>query len=275
MIARKLRKKRERKDKWRADTTATWYARLQDARSFDDTNAVGTAGPRDVSPQSESPFFSKLPLEIRRLVYWEFFASNELLFQVVNEIKAERRPEQSVDEKSPFELRCRAAQGLLSFPFSCKLAYMESIQYLYTSSTFRLAGITEYWCLTRLVSRQYLDLIRYLHVQYSYTGTGNDHDLTLGTPPYNLHCWKETWNDVSRLKGLERVRIDIYRYEMSVFATDEELYFSSLDELRCRVELEVYVSWRPEPGVEIWPFMLRRGMIMRRKSDDNFSLEAP
>ncbi|KAH7095930.1 hypothetical protein FB567DRAFT_44032 [Paraphoma chrysanthemicola] len=273
MIAKKMRRKRELRDKRRADATAAWHARLPPARSLDSTNALRIAG-SEVSHQSESPFFSKLPLEIRRLVYAEVFTGNELLFQVINESKSAANTDETGKENISFELKCHAARGSLSFPISCKLAYTEALQYVYTCSTFRLTGLTEYWCLTRLVSSQYLDLIRDLHVQYAYTGTGFDRDLTLGTPPYNLRCWKETWDDIARLKGLVRVRIDMFRYELYVVPEDEELYFSSLDHLRRRVELEVNVSWQSGPAVWIWPFSLKRGMVMRKERHGNFSLEA-
>jgi hypothetical protein len=76
----------------------------------------------DASPQLNSHFFRKLPLELRRQIYSEVLAGNELLFRVINEDTSLNGHEVG-KEKISFELTCDAARGLLSFPMTCKLAY--------------------------------------------------------------------------------------------------------------------------------------------------------
>ena len=114
-------KRKQQRDKWRRKATVAWNARLSSVRSSDETCLVGST--TDVSTQSNSLFFRKLPLEIRRLIYTNVLGGEELLLQVINENKAYDGDEIG-KEKIPFKLTCPAARGLLAFPISCKLAYV-------------------------------------------------------------------------------------------------------------------------------------------------------
>jgi len=67
-----------------------------------------------MSAQLRSPFFFKLPLEVRRIIYEYALGSREIFFQVVNENVEDERGK----EKTPFKLTCIDAQ-LLSFPKFC------------------------------------------------------------------------------------------------------------------------------------------------------------
>ncbi|KAH8693462.1 hypothetical protein GQ44DRAFT_765196 [Phaeosphaeriaceae sp. PMI808] len=277
MIRKKFTGRRKKREEWRAKATAAWNARLPAARSSEDTCGVRSTV-ADVSPQLNSIFFRKLPLEIRRFIYSDILTGKELLLHVVDEDKS-LNGDETGKEKIPFKLTCHTARGLLSFPISCKLAYAESFDYLYPSNTFRLAGITEYWCFTRLLSRQYLDLIQDLHLQYSYEALELERDLRIGIPPYRIDWWNNTWDSISRMKGLAHVRVDIHRYtrDPRVHAYDEEFYFSPLKNLPDQVELEVRVSWMKHnsvpPDEEMWPFMIKRDMVYHEENNGTFSLD--
>jgi hypothetical protein len=113
--------RRKHREEWRAIATAAWNARLSATRSTQDSRGVNITS-LDASPQLDSLFFRKLPLEIRRQIYFDVLAGNQLLFRVINEDTSLNGHEIG-KEKIPFELTCDAARGLLSFPVSCKLAY--------------------------------------------------------------------------------------------------------------------------------------------------------
>lgn len=115
-------RRHERMEAWRAKATAAWNARLPAARSSEDTCEVRTNA-AGISPQSSSLFFSKLPLEIRWLIYPDILAGRELLFEVIDQNK-DMNGDEIGKERIPFELTCYSARGLLSFPISCKLAYV-------------------------------------------------------------------------------------------------------------------------------------------------------
>lgn len=129
VIHRKMRRRRERKEKWLAEGRATWNARLPPARSTEkDSLNVGGRGGEDVSTQRQSLFFARLPLEIRRLIYTYALGGEQLQLEVVNE---------KVYEKTPFRLKCLSAQRLLAFPKSCKMVYIHT--YLFFFKILRIS----------------------------------------------------------------------------------------------------------------------------------------
>lgn len=67
------------------------------------------------SSQEGSFFFTKLPLELRRLIYEYAVGTEELQIKVSDEEE---------DLTTPFRLSCPAALRLFAFPGSCKLAYV-------------------------------------------------------------------------------------------------------------------------------------------------------
>jgi hypothetical protein len=105
------------KETHRQKAIEAWHARLPPVRSVDATSPDSTS----VCMQSDSLFFRKLPLEVRRLIYAELFCGKELLFQVPNENK-EWSGDEVGKEGVPFILTCPGARGLLAFPMSCKRA---------------------------------------------------------------------------------------------------------------------------------------------------------
>lgn len=105
--------KKRRKQKHYTEHTTIWEQRLPRARSgCRDVTAIAYA-----TAQAQSLLFSKLPLEIRQHIYSYAFCGNQLELRVARD-KIE-------DSKTkPFELMCPAAQQLLGFQGSCKLAYV-------------------------------------------------------------------------------------------------------------------------------------------------------
>lgn len=163
-------------------------------------------------------------------------------------------------------------------------SYMELHSLLYTSNTFRLASLTEYSCLTRLMARQNLDLIQILHVQWSYEAAEAERDFLVGVPPYDVRFWAETWKAISGWKGLKHVRVDIHKWNPNyrILAYQEEYYLAPLKVLGDHVQLELCVAWvklegdggyvQP-PDAEKWPFVIRRDMEYREDCAGGFTLE--
>ena len=108
---------------WRARAAKAWEARLP-ARRFKEGCDATTVHASDADPQLRSPFFCKLPSEIRRQIYVEILGHDEFLFRVTNEDTSMYGNELGKEE-IPFDFVCRGTQGFLSFTISCKLAYVE------------------------------------------------------------------------------------------------------------------------------------------------------
>lgn len=154
---------------------------------------------------------------------------------------------------------------------------------MYTNNTFKLAGLTEYSCFTRLLSRQNLDLIQSLHVQWSYEAAECERDFLVGVPPYHVGFWAETWNAISGWKGLRHVRVDMHKWRTGprLMAYQEEHYFAPLMVLGKQIHLEVCVTWERlgtgryavPPDEEKWPFLIKRNMRYC-ENGDSFRLEA-
>ncbi|KAH7355654.1 hypothetical protein BKA66DRAFT_575287 [Pyrenochaeta sp. MPI-SDFR-AT-0127] len=104
--------KKRRNKKHHAKHTAIWNAHLPKARVFPDTTAM-----TNIFTQPQALFFSKLPLELRRLIYSYAFCniSGELELQIAKDNVGNSHPK-------PFELSCPTAQQLSGFLSSCKLS---------------------------------------------------------------------------------------------------------------------------------------------------------
>lgn len=119
-VYRKLYKRVEETKQWRVNAAAAWNTRLPADRCTDQSCLVsGTE--LSVSAQSDSVFFQKLPLEIRRLIYDEIVGGDKVRLRVVDE-NNDPEGDEIGKEKVPFQLVCPTAQALLNFSSSCQLA---------------------------------------------------------------------------------------------------------------------------------------------------------
>lgn len=262
-VHRKMRKRQQRKEKWQAEGRATWNARLPPARSTekDSLDVGGRGGGVDVSTQQQSPFFTKLPLEIRRLIYTYALGGEQLELELVDEILDEKRY-----KRAPFRLKCPSAQRLLAFPKSCKMVYMEAVQFIYTSNTFLIPDITAYFCFQRLLPTYFFQAIQSVHLTWAHPEAREMFNFLDGIPPYDVSSWKQTWQEISKMKGLKYVRVNMVINAPYVIAEYEELLFSPLAAVQGVEEIEVYVSWEEHGQADeegrgrVWPFTLRRGV---------------
>jgi hypothetical protein len=111
-IRGKKNKRQLQKEKWQREGKALWNARLPPVRNQDQETA-GLPQETHVSSQQQSAFFGKLPLELRRLIYTYAISSEELRLEI--------RDDELLSGQQ-FRLECAAAQMILAFPKSCKVA---------------------------------------------------------------------------------------------------------------------------------------------------------
>jgi len=89
-----------------------------------------------------------------------------------------------------------------------------------------------------------------------------------GDPPYNASSWSQMWSEISKMEGLEYLRIDMVIWAPCVDAAYEHVLLTPLSvagvqELR---EFEVYASWYQDEYLQAknsgktWPFKITRGM---------------
>lgn len=214
-----------------------------------------------MSTQQQSLFFTKLPLEIRRLIYTYALGGERLQLELVDELVDEKGY-----ERAPFRLTCLSAQRLLAFPKSCKMVYMEAVQFIYTSNTFLIPDITAYFCFQRLLPTYFFQAIQSIHLDWAHPEAREMFDFLNGIPPYDVSSWNQTWQEISKMKGLKYVRANIVVNAPYVIAAYEELLFSPLAAVQGVEEIEVYVSWEEhgqadeEDRGRVWPFTLRRGV---------------
>ncbi len=279
------------REKLRKKETVTWDERLPKARSkcFNPT--------REVRCQSQSMFFGKLPLELRRMVYE--FMSGELV--KLSEIDCESLDRDRIYNHQevcyrigvgPFKSSCPMLLKMLAFPRSCKMAqvsksmlvfipscqtdldhrYQEALPYVYTSNTFYIPDMTAFFCFHRYLPPPRRHTITSLHLRWAYKTPFSLNGSWLDMGPHNDVQWKRTWAEIALMKSLKHIRVDIIvacpygprtHYENHCF-------FPMLKEFPEPGRIEVYVSWDEESVQEgqparDWPFKVMRGTFGCKK----------
>jgi hypothetical protein len=103
----------------REQPIAIWENKLPPVCDLPENNTTWDVA--NVSTQQQSAFFSKLPAEIRNMIYAYLFSEQDLEIEVVDkEIRCKRDKYQ----ETAFQLCCPEAHQLLSFAKSCELAYV-------------------------------------------------------------------------------------------------------------------------------------------------------
>jgi len=122
-IEKSARKRKEYIARLRAEACAAWNRRLPRVRQ-ESEDALHLCSTGDVSTQQQSPFFAKLPLELRRLIYTYAMGGEDLQLELYgqDDKQLQRQMGEDNDDEIPFKLSCVQAQGLLGFPASCKTA---------------------------------------------------------------------------------------------------------------------------------------------------------
>jgi hypothetical protein len=130
------------------------------------------------------------------------------------------------------------------------------------------SNLTAYFCLHRLLSPRLFQTIRSVRLRWAYEETWKMSHFLDGDPPYNASSWSQMWSEISKMEGLEYLRIDMVIWAPCVDAAYEHVLLTPLSvagvqELR---EFEVYASWyqdeypQAENEGKTWPFKITRGM---------------
>jgi hypothetical protein len=122
-LEKSARKRKEYHARLRAEACAAWNTRLPGIR-HEPEDAFDLCSTADVSTQQQSPFFAKLPLELRRLIYTYAMGGEDLQLELYgqDDKQLQRQMCEDNDDEIPFTLSCIQAQRLLGFPASCKIA---------------------------------------------------------------------------------------------------------------------------------------------------------
>ncbi|KAF1842547.1 uncharacterized protein K460DRAFT_370513, partial [Cucurbitaria berberidis CBS 394.84] len=160
---------------------------------------------------------------------------------------------------APFMLTCRAAQPLLAFPKTCKLAYLEAAQFIYASNTFQIPDLTSYVCFQRLLPANSFQAIQSIHMKWESPICCELFGYErYGFIPYDISSWNQTWQEISGIKGLKYVRVDMTSIDpISKYGADyEDLLFSPLEAVQGVKYMDVGVDWVADRGKKR-PFTVR------------------
>ncbi|KAF2687477.1 hypothetical protein K458DRAFT_485651 [Lentithecium fluviatile CBS 122367] len=253
-------KREKRRIKWQTINRANWNSRLPVIRPVEEE-------PLDfgrVSTQQQSPFFKKLPPELRELIYAYALGGERLQLELIDDLDTN-----DTRKQPPFRLRCPEVQRLLALPRSCKRVYTEATQFVYTHNTISFPNITAYVCFQRLVPPDTFHSIRSVHLKWSHWQTSDIFDFLEGIPPWDRVCWTQFWQEVMKMKGLGYMRVDMEIVPDPVDPGYEDILFKPLVETgRVVQEMEVCVNWEwpdypnstyTSEDPETYPFTLKRG----------------
>jgi hypothetical protein len=115
-----FRERTKHEKKLQAIDRANWNYRLPAHTPVENLlDVYATSAP---NPQLQSPFFGKLPRELRDMIYAYALGGQELQCEITNLPMLVYR--HHANNTGVFKLRCRDAQALFGFPGSCKVAYV-------------------------------------------------------------------------------------------------------------------------------------------------------
>ena len=85
-----------------------------------------------------------------------------------------------------------------------------------------------------------------------------------GYPPYNVSCWSLMWSEISKMRALKHVRVEIVPGSTYIYADYEYALFTPLETAQGSKKFEVYASWPEHKDLhrqgKTWPFKITRGV---------------
>ena len=122
--AKRFQERRRVSMEWRNTRRTNWKASLPPIHSDTMEMSALSAATDGFSTQPQCSFFTKLPPELRTMIYPYALGNEELEVELVpEEIELWRYHDSPVPS---FDLRCAKFQQLMAFPRSCKIAYVSS-----------------------------------------------------------------------------------------------------------------------------------------------------
>lgn len=198
-----------------------------------------------INPQETSPLFTRLPPEIREIIWSYVFGADTLhLVQVKNKIRHVRCP--SAPEPSlthhrhccpttparwrVYDGRVPGHSDRLLYPHThdllpsqlgnahvallrtCKAVYAEAADLLYANSVFDMDDLYTFIAFASSLAPRSLRALRRLTVQWMPVWqplTGQDHKGSIYAHTHSDALWKEFWARVASLPGLRELRLSL------------------------------------------------------------------
>lgn len=177
------------------------------------------------SPQKLSPFFEKLPLEIRHQIYICVFQDDAPLVHIVHR-RGRRRlghlrcrgtysgtrwlyascwscKANTAADWYPSHRGDRTDGGVLPLLRSCRKLYAEAIDILYRSLTFAMANLTTMILFSLTVLPQRLNAVRRLQLTYTLRNSRHWREIL------DFSEWRKACGILSRMSALEELGVDI------------------------------------------------------------------
>ncbi|OCL10824.1 hypothetical protein AOQ84DRAFT_314832 [Glonium stellatum] len=213
------------------------------------------------SPQNQSLFFSKLPLELRQMIY-ELAVGEE----VIHLTRASKGKfghflceEGNLGFAQGSGCSCRVLVGgnagkrlgtwILGFLMICRRMYSEAISILYKSHTFSLLHITHLLYLPQRVPAPRLNTIRTLRLRWhiralpyyrrTYSSTNTVSSKSKLAYPEDTQNWIRAWQIIASLSGLR----ELYVVLIDSARLWEEKWLRLEEELLQPVKLVIQPQW--------------------------------
>lgn len=213
------------------------------------------------SPQDQSLFFSKLPLELRRMIYELVIGEEVLHLTLASKGKFEHFlcEEGNLDFALGRGCSCRVLAGgnvgkrlgtwILGYLMICRRVYSEAIPTLYESHTFSLLHVIHLLHLPQRIPALRLNAIRTLRLRWHIRALPY-YRRTYSTPkslssesklayPEDTENWIRAWQIIASLRGLRK----LYVVLIDSARLWEEKWLSLEEELLQPVKLVIQPQW--------------------------------
>ncbi|KAL4987573.1 hypothetical protein BDW68DRAFT_160813 [Aspergillus falconensis] len=204
---------------------------------------------RPMNPQSTSPFITKLPLEVRLMIYEYVFGDQVVhLVQIKDKIRHVRcrnttsRLDKNrhccpvtparwrVNDLAAAALPAENASSSMLYPHThpllpsnlsnsstavlrtCRSIYAEASSILYKNSTFDVDDLTTFIAFSLSISSEHLAAIKKLTIQWTPVWqpmTGEEHKSSIYSHTHNDRLWALFWNRVVVLTELEELALSV------------------------------------------------------------------
>ncbi|KAI9664333.1 MAG: hypothetical protein M1831_002266 [Alyxoria varia] len=195
----------------------------QEARPLEPRPRRLSAPGQENLSQSESPFFSKLPPELRFMIYELVLGGRHQLWRLFdNKILGPRLRLYTLCRRSGYKRHStcplRNNESLLAVLLVCHRLYYEAVDILYSANTFIIEN-DEFWHFRpELVPQTLWESVRSLKIWFQLARL---EDVLKGVPKEQ---WEALWNQVSQATSLRELRVILCTYRKIEKPLWEQVY---------------------------------------------------
>ncbi|KAL5414651.1 hypothetical protein PMIN04_008931 [Paraphaeosphaeria minitans] len=213
--------------RWRSGQDKCWRARLP--RRIE-RPAISLKAKS--SSQLQSRLF-QLPLEVREYIYEFIFDDGTVRLDVQEKV---------VRNMEPYRLSLLEPQQYLAILQACKKTrYVEAAHLLYSTNTFMFPDLTTFLCFERIVPSLHWHHIKSIGIAWDYEEVNYDFQYDHLPCPTNAKTWKEVYREFSKMKGLERLRVDLKNCPLSPYQDSDFDLQQPLRDITIPAVLELFV----------------------------------